>query len=244
MVREGPGRPVPALEEIRSLMRQRADPKRAEILRRFFKTGPGQYGEGDRFLGLRVPDLRKIARRFPDLTAAKTARLLKSGVHEERLLALFLLVGQYGRGTPQARETIYRIYLSHTRYINNWDLVDSSAEQIVGAHLWNQSRDPLYALATSGSLWERRISILSCFHFIKRNDFDDLLGIARMLLRDPEDLIHKAVGWMLREVGKRDLSAEESFLRQHSREMPRTMLRYAIERFPEPKRKNYLRGTV
>jgi 3-methyladenine DNA glycosylase AlkD len=244
MLREGPGRSVPSLEEIRSLLRRQADPARAEILQRFFKTGPGQYGEGDIFLGLRVPEVRKIARRFRDLSLGQTKRLLKSPVHEERLLALFLFVGQYGRGDPETRETIYRIYLDHTRYINNWDLVDSSAEQIVGAHLWTQSRDPLYVLARSDSLWERRICVLSCFHFIKKNEFRDILAIVRMLLRDPEDLIHKAAGWMLREVGKRDLSTEESFLRRHGPEMPRTMLRYAIERFPEPKRKDYLKGTA
>jgi 3-methyladenine DNA glycosylase AlkD len=219
-------------------------PERVEILQRFFKTGPGQYGEGDVFLGLRVPEVRKIARQFRDLAPGETTRLLKSRFHEERLLALLLFVGQYGRADSETREMIYRIYLTHTRYINNWDLVDSSAEHIVGAHLWARSRDPLYTLATSVSLWERRISVLSCFHFIKKNEFRDILTIIRMLLQDPEDLIHKAAGWMLREVGKRDLSAEESFLRQHGRDMPRTMLRYAIERFPEPTRKDYLKGTV
>jgi len=232
------------VKEIRKLLKEQASPERAEILQRFFKTGPGQYGEGDVFLGLRVPEVRSFARRFWDLTPGQTKRLLRSPVHEERLLALFVFVGQYGRGSPQAREAIYRIYLAHTRYINNWDLVDSSAEHIVGAHLWTRSRDPLRVLATSDSLWERRISLLSCFHFIKKNDFLDILALTRMLLRDPEDLIHKAAGWMLREVGKRDLAEEEAFLRRHGREMPRTMLRYAIERFPEPKRKDYLRGTV
>ncbi len=233
---------IMSLEEIRDDLRQHASPERAEVSRRFFKTGPGQYGEGDRFLGIRVPELRKISLRNRDLGPKETLNLLKSPLHEERLLALLILVLQYRRGTPETRQKIYVIYLKHTRYINNWDLVDTSAEHIVGAHLQERNRAPLYTLAVSSSLWERRISILSTFHYIKKKDFTDTLKIARILLHDPQDLIHKAAGWMLREVGKRDAATEEAFLLQQYREMPRTMLRYAIEQFPERKRQAFLKG--
>jgi len=231
-----------SLEEIRKHLRKHADPQRADVSQSFFKTGPGQYGEGDRFLGVRVPDLRKASRLYRNLAQAETVGLLRSPLHEERLLALLILVLQYQAGSPARKQRIYDTYLKHTQRINNWDLVDASAEHIVGAHLWERSRAPLFALAVSPSLWERRISILSTFHFIRRNEFTDTLNIVRALLRDPEDLIHKAAGWMLREVGKRDVAAEESFLREHGLEMPRTMLRYAIERFPERKRKAYLKA--
>lgn len=210
---------------------------------RFFKTGKGEYAEGDRFLGIRVPTLRKCAREYMGIRLEDTLELLTSPFHEARLLALIILVTKYSKGTGAEKQTIYRSYLDNTEYINNWDLVDCSAEHIIGAHLFAKDRKPLYRLARTRNLWERRIGIMSTFHFVRRGEFSDTLAIAEVLLRDREDLIHKAVGWMLREVGKRNLKAEESFLMKHYREMPRTMLRYAIEKFPEIKRQGYLRGT-
>jgi len=218
--------------------------ERAEIARRFFKTGPGEYGEGDVFLGVRVPELRRLAKEFQALGPEEISDLIRSPVHEERALALLILVLRYRRGDPKEQERIYEFYMDHLRFINNWDLVDVSAEHVVGAFLKDKSRKPLYRLARSKSLWERRVSILATFHYIKGYEFSETLKIATMLLSDKEDLIHKAVGWMLREVGKRDPAAEERFLEEHYRKMPRTMLRYAIERFPEPKRQRYLKGRV
>jgi 3-methyladenine DNA glycosylase AlkD len=218
------------------------DPDRARMSQSFFKTGPGQYGEGDVFIGITVPVLRKLAKEIPTLPVSEVVRLLRSPLHEARLLALFVLVRAYQRGDDVSRGNIYTRYLKNTRHINNWDLVDCSAEHIVGAHLWARDRSVLGALAASDLLWERRIAILATFHFIKRGAFAETLRIAERVLGDPEDLIHKATGWMLREVGKRDLAAEEAFLKKHGRSMPRTMLRYAIEKFPEDLRQRYLRG--
>jgi len=219
-----------------------ADKEIAEHAQGFFKTGKGQYGEGDRFLGIRVPALRKLAREYRGVSIQEAVRLLKSQFHEERLLALFLLVAIFKKADDEGRRAVYELYLENTRFINNWDLVDCSAEHIVGAYLWGADKQPLYDLAASNMLWERRISIMSTFHFIKHNEFADTLRIAKILLADKEDLIHKAVGWMLREIGKRDAEAQEKFLKKHCRGMPRTMLRYAIERFPAPKRQRYLKG--
>jgi 3-methyladenine DNA glycosylase AlkD len=221
-----------------------ADPADAVHLQRFFKTAPGEYGAGDKFLGLRVPALRKLVRDYRQLDDAHAVEMLSSSWHEERLIALMLLVEGYGRGDESRRERIYRAYLAHTRYINNWDLVDASAGYIVGPHLEPRELGLLERLARSDDIWERRIAIISTFHFIKRNEFAPTLKIARLLLDDSHDLIHKAVGWMLREVGKRDRTVEDAFLKKHYREMPRTMLRYAIERHPETLRKRYLAGTV
>lgn len=232
------------LAEARTALRSFANESDALVYRRFFKTGPGEYGEGDRFLGVRVPATRRVAREYSRLPLPDVLRLLRSGFHEERLLALILLIHQYRKGDPADPVRIYRAYLDHTRFINNWDLVDISAEHVVGAHLANRSRKPLYALARSSSLWERRIAILSTFHFIRNGDFDDTLKIAETLLSDPHDLIHKAVGWMLREVGKRDRVREDAFLLKHYRKMPRTLLRYAIEKHPERIRRQFLKGTV
>ncbi|MCG3148690.1 MAG: hypothetical protein PCFJNLEI_02135 [Verrucomicrobiae bacterium] len=225
-----------ALNELRRDMRHAANPTRAVVSQRFFKTGPGEYAEGDRFLGLTVPQIRSFVKQYRELSFRDTCRLLRSPIHEERLLALLLLVEANRRGDATQRRQIYRCYLANTRYINNWDLVDSSAEHIVGS----QSGAPLSKLARSASLWERRIAIIATFHFIKRGEFAPTLRIARQLLGDEHDLIHKAVGWMLREVGKRDLPALEGFLQEHHRRMPRTMLRYAIERLPERRRQWYL----
>lgn len=232
------------LLDIRKKVRKLADKDKAKLLQGYFKTGPGQYGEGDVFLGLAVPVLRKITRECRDTSFADMMTLLQSSIHEERVLALFLLVGAYGRGNDAEKKKIYSLYLKSTRFINNWDLVDLSAPNIVGQHLLNKGREPLYRLATSRDLWKKRIAILATSAFIRQNDFTDTLKISRMLLADEHDLIHKAVGWMLREVGKRDLRVEEKFLKQHYKTMPRTMLRYAIERFPEKKRKKYLEGKM
>lgn len=221
-----------------------ADPADAIHLQRFFKTAPGEYGAGDKFLGLRVPDLRRLVREYRQLTDAHALEMLASSWHEERLLALLLLVDRYGRGDRSQRDRIHHAYLAHTRYINNWDLVDSSAAQIVGPHLKAREIELLVRLARSDDIWERRIAIISTLHFIKQDEFGPTLRVAKLLLRDPHDLIHKAVGWMLREVGKRDRAAEDAFLKKHYREMPRTMLRYAIERHPEKLRKQYLAGTL
>ena len=212
----------------------------AAVLQRFFKTGAGQYGAGDRFLGIRVPILRKLAREYQPVSLRNVAALLKSRWHEERLLALFILVRQYARGDAARRDAIYRLYMSSTFRINNWDLVDCSAEHIVGAHLHDGDRSGLRRMAKSSLLWERRIAIMATFQYIKRRQFDTTLSVARLLLDDPHDLIHKAVGWMLREVGKRDRAVEEEFLRRYAQCMPRTMLRYAIERFPQALRQCYL----
>lgn len=230
--------------EIRKRLAALGDPYVAAVSSRFFKTGPGEYGEGDRFRGIRVPVLRGLAREYQTISPPEAGRLLRSPFHEDRLLALLLLVRLYARGDGAAREKIYRLYLKNTRFINNWDLVDSSAEHIVGAHLRGRARGPLLRLAKSADLWERRIAVLATFHFIKRGEFGATLDIARVLLSDPEDLIHKATGWMLREVGRRDPEAEEGFLKEHRGRMPRTMLRYAIEKFPEEKRRRYLKGEV
>lgn len=221
-----------------------ANSEDALFLQRFFKTGPGQYGEGDRFLGIRVPVLRRLARKYGDLPLDDVRELLHSPFHEARLLALLILVRSYDRADPALRRQVYTLYLANTAWINNWDLVDLSAEHVVGRHLEGRSLRPLVRLARSDDLWERRISILATHYFIKLGTFEPTLDVARRLLQDRHDLIHKAVGWMLREVGKRDQAAEEAFLRAHYRSMPRTMLRYAIERFPEKLRLAYLRAEV
>lgn len=231
-------------QDIRKQLKQLASPEKAKTLRGFFKTGPGQYGEGDVFYGITVPMLRKLAKECDGTPMKDTLALLRSPVHEERVFALFLLVAAYAQSDDAAKNKIYSFYLKNIRFINDWDLVDLSAPNIVGAYLANRSREPLYEFARSHELWKKRIAILSTFAFIKQNDFADTLKISRILADDDHDLIHKAVGWMLREVGKRDPAVEEKFLRQHYKKMPRTMLRYALERFPETKRKKYLNGKI
>lgn len=227
-------------KDIQARLRRLGNPKDATFLAGFFKTGPGQYGEGDTFMGVRVPVIRRVAREFKGLQLPEVECLLHSPIHEERLAALVILVMQSAKGDSATRKRIYDLYLANTRHINNWDLVDLSAPQIVGAYLADRSRKPLYRLAKSSWLWDRRISILATFHFIRLGDFGDTVKIAELLLADREDLIHKAVGWMLREVGKRNMVALEQFLGQHCRVMPRTMLRYAVEKFPEQKRRAFL----
>jgi len=233
-----------SLKDVKAHMQELSNPKIAEHSLRFFKTGPGEYGEGDVFLGIRVPVTRKVARKFRELPFEQVLQLLQSKYHEERLLALFMLVALFKKGDDKEQKSIYDAYLGHTDTINNWDLVDGSAHQIVGGYLFERDRKRLYQLAKSKSLWERRISMIATYTFIKKDDFEDTLRLSEILLTDEEDLMHKAVGWMLREVGKKDLEVEEGFLRKHYKKMPRTMLRYAIEKFEEGKRLGYLNGEI
>jgi 3-methyladenine DNA glycosylase AlkD len=235
---------VISAENLRTAIRLHANPNDARVLQRFFKAGPGEYGEGDIFIGVKVPKTRSVARAFLTAPLKEVTNLLKSPIHEERLLALIILVEQYAKGDEKIQGAIFTAYIRNTRYINNWDLVDLSAPQIVGGHLMTRDRSILRKLASSGYIWERRIGILATFRFIKESDFSDALTISEMLMNDKHDLIHKAVGWMLREIGKRDMAALEGFLRSHYKTMPRTMLRYAIERFPEKKRQGYLKGLI
>jgi len=229
-------------QQIINHLQNLANPKIAEHSQRFFKTGKGEYGEGDLFLGIRVPIIRQAVKKFKIVPLPILKRLLKSEFHEIRLFSLLSLVYQYEKTDQQ--EKIYKTYLSNTKYINNWDLVDTSAPNIVGDYLQARGRSVLYKLAESDSLWERRIAILATFKFIRNGEFKDTLLISEILLNDGEDLIHKAVGWMLREVGNRDIETEEQFLNKHYNDMPRTMLRYAIEKFKEEKRQQYLKGEI
>lgn len=228
------------VEEIRKKLRQLGNPEKAIFHQRFFKTGSGEYAEGDVFLGIIVPEIRKLVAQYKALPIAEAFELLESPIHEERHFALMHLVYVFSKTDEAARKTIYKNYLDHTAHINNWDLVDVSAPSIVGGYLIDKSRSPLAKLARSRSLWERRIAIVSTGYFIRKNQFEDTVKISEMLLKDKEDLIHKAVGWMLREAGKKDLAVLEGFLQKHHRVMPRTMLRYAIEKFPEARRQKYL----
>jgi 3-methyladenine DNA glycosylase AlkD len=268
------------LNELKLALELLADPAKAVVLAGFFRTGQGQYGQGDVFLGITVPKQRALAAGYVSMTLPDIARLLSSPVHEHRLTALIILVSKYEKAAADAaardgrranivdgrranivdgrranivdgrrarnaageKKRIFDFYLSHTSRVNNWDLADLSAPNIVGGYLLSRprGRGVLYRLARSSNLWERRIAILATYAFIRAGQFEDTLKISKMLLGDSHDLIHKAVGWMLREVGKRDLAAEEAFLKVHAADMPRTALRYAIERFPEKKRKAYL----
>jgi len=268
---------MPTLFNFRKELKLKADPKKAKILQRFFKTGKGEYGEGDMFLGISVPEIRKIARKYSDLKLKEISELLKSKIHEERVAALRILVNQF-QGTmlkhsvmlkhnTQAGDKIFNFYLKNTKYINNWDLVDLSAPKIVGEYLLDKPKIIRYKLlrqlAESKNLWERRIAILATYAFIKKNQFKETLKIAEKMLptlrpsrrrsgpRPPQgvgvlngnhDLIHKAVGWMLREVGKKSQKTLEKFLKKNASKMPRVMLRYAIERLPEEKRREYLKN--
>lgn len=205
----------------------------AAFLQRYFRTGPGGYGEGDRFLGIRVPAVRRVARGLDALPLAEVDRLLGSAWHEARLAALLTLVRRYPRADAAGQKAIYDLYLARTDRINNWDLVDVSAPHVVGAHLAARSRAPLHRLARSASVWERRIAIMATLHFIRAGDVEETLALAERLLHDEHDLIHKSVGWMLREAWRRVPVRVEPFMREHCRSMPRTMLRYAIERQPD-----------
>lgn len=232
------------MRKMQQSLRLYATKEKAALLQRFFKTGPGEYGEGDKFLGVMVPNIRAVAKEFHDAPLSEITKLMRSEWHEERLLALLILVSKFERGDEAIRKKVCALYLRSTKYVNNWDLVDLTAPKIVGPALDGGSRSLLYRLVRSKNLWERRIAILATFHFIRQSNFNDALALARALLDDEHDLMHKAVGWMLREVGKKDVAVLEGFLKQHLRKMPRTSLRYAIERFPEAKRKRYLQGVV
>jgi 3-methyladenine DNA glycosylase AlkD len=215
-------------------------PSDAKFLQRFFRTGPGEYGEGDRFLGIRAQPMRELAREFRGMPLDQVELLLHEPWHEARSLAVILLADAYDRATPAMQGAIYQLYLRNAKRVNNWDLVDVSAPNVVGAHLASRQRTRLDRLARSKNLWERRIAIVATQHFIRNGEFDDTLRIARVLLADSHDLIHKAVGWMLREVGKRDRAPLEAFLDAHAHEMPRTMLRYSLERLPDADRRRYM----
>jgi 3-methyladenine DNA glycosylase AlkD len=236
-------RPI-TLTSLKREARDLADPAVAARSRTYFRTGPGEYGEGDAFLGLRVPTLRTLVKKYRTLEYTDALKLLKSEWHEERLLGALLLVSAYERGDARQKARIHRECLRNAKRINNWDLVDSSAPQIVGAHLTPANVGLLVKLAKSKNLWERRIAIIATQYFIRKKEFRPTLTIAELLLDDSEDLIHKAVGWMLREVGNRDRDILDGFLSRHYPRMPRTMLRYAIERYPEKDRKAYLAGTA
>ncbi len=229
---------------IREALQALADPDIAAHSAGFFKTGPGEYGEGDRFIGVRIPKIRDLVKHHRDLPERDVLSLLRSPVHEERMFAVLVLVEQFKRAKGERRDHIATVYLEHRAFVNNWDLVDSSCHKILGPWLFDRDRTLLYELANSDGLWDRRIAMMTTYYFIRRDDFDDALALARMLRDDEHDLIHKVVGWMLREIGKRDVAVEEAFLKDHYPHMPRTMLRYAIEKLPEPRRKAFLEGRV
>lgn len=231
-------------QAVQKALRRHASTKRAKILQGFFKTGKGEYGEGDLFIGVTVPKIRIVLRQFAALTLLDIRRLLASPIHEERLLGLLILVHQFKRGDADAQKKVVGAYIANLKYVNNWDLVDLSAHHILGVYLQNKNRAILNTLSRSKRIWDRRVAIIATLHFIKQGDFNDTLRLSARLLSDPEDLMHKAVGWMLREVGKKDLKTLEGFLKIHYKQMPRTMLRYAIERFPEARRQQYLTGTI
>ena len=226
------------------VLKSKADPDIAAHSQHFFKTAPGEYGHGDQFLGLRVPVLRKQAKEFQNMELGEIQKLLNSKLHEVRLCALFILIHKFRRADADLQTTIYDFYLNNTVNINNWDLVDCSAYKILGEYLFDKNRSVLYRLAQSDNLWEKRIAIMATLKFIKSGQYADTLKLAGQLMDDDHDLIHKAVGWMLREVGNRDLNEEEAFLKNHYKSMPRTMLRYAIEKFPQAKRQRYLSGNL
>jgi len=229
-----------SFSEAKLSLRRHASFQKAKLLQGFFKTGPGQYGEGDIFIGVMVPNIRKVAGRFRDLEAKEILKLLHSKIHEERLLALVIMTEQFKAGTAAEKDLLYRLYLENTRHINNWDLVDVTAPRIVGTYLLGKPRDILYKLAKADLLWERRIAIISTLAFIREKQFSETLAISKILLKDKEDLMHKACGWMLREAGKQDKPVLTGFLEKYCRVMPRTMLRYAIERLSDKERKKYM----
>ena len=238
---------MPTSEDVLKALKEIADPEKSEHSGRFFKTGAGEYGEGDQFLGIRVPKLREIAKNHRDLFLNEVAKLLQSPLHEVRLTAIYLLVYKYQKAKQfEKRQEIYEFYMNHLEGVNNWDLVDSSAKYIAGHFLYeyDQDRSILYKLSDSEDLWERRIAIMTTFYFVDQGDFDLTLQLAEKYLDAPEDLIHKATGWMLREIGKQDEDLLRNFLDKHYQDMPRTMLRYAIEKLDEPVRQMYLKAEV
>lgn len=234
------------LKEIKEELHRQSNPEKAVFLAKYMQAFPGGYGEGDRFIGLTVPNLRKVAKKYYRVIALDEAeQLFAEAIHEYRLTALFILVLKSAKAkAAEEKRTIVDVYLRNTRFINNWDLVDCSADKILGPYFLEQNKDLLYQFLQSGDLWKQRIAVMTTFHFIRNNLFADTLAMAALLLNHPHDLIHKAVGWMLREIGKRDLQVELDFLNIHYRQMPRTMLRYAIEKFDESLRQQYLKGQV
>ena len=240
----GASEPLTSAGAVRDALRAVADPEKAAFYPRFFRTGPGEYGEGDRFIGVTVPKQRRIARRCRSLPLRSIRALLGDPFHECRLTALFVMVDRYSRTDGAERQAIVDLYLDNLDSVNNWDLVDASAHKILGAHLADEDRGLLYDLAASGELWRQRISIIATHDYIQAGDFEDTLALADRLLDHPHDLIHKAVGWMIREVGKKDRNVMEEFLGPRYPSMPRTMLRYAVEKLPEARRRAYLEGRV
>ena len=240
------------LNQLEKTLKKESNKKQSKILQRFFKTGPGEYGEGDIFLSIKVPIQRQISKQFENLNLKQLQILLNSKIHEKRLIALFILIKQYQKAEKlknnKIKQEIFNFYLKNTKKVNNWDLVDLSAPNIIGKYLFhNKNKTPrkiLYKLVKSQNLWQRRISILATFEFIKNHEFKDSLKIAKLLLNDKHDLIHKAVGWMLREIGKKNIKILENFLKTKYKTMPRTMLRYSIEKFPEKQRQKYLKNQI
>jgi len=232
------------IEELKKSLDKLANPAQAKILQGFFKTGIGEYGEGDIFLGISMPAQRKNAKNYAGLNLSKIKELLESDIHEHRMAAIIILVEKYQKANDEEKANIANFYLKNAKRINNWDLVDVSAPKILGDFLLDKDKKVLYDFAKSKNLWEKRIAIISTFGFIRKEKFYDALSISEILLNDSHDLIHKAVGWMLREIGNRDIDVEEEFLKKYYKTMPRTMLRYAIEKFDEEKRLGYLKGTI
>lgn len=247
---------------VRNELKKLADKKKAQDLKWFFKTGPGEYGEGDEFIGVVMPKIRIVVAKYWQLPLEETIPLVRSKIHEERMAGLLILVKKYEHAGKQKNlsqrkndftsekifqaeeKKIYNLYFSNKKYINNWDLIDVTCRHVIGKYLYDKDRDILFKLAVSKSLWDRRLSIISTFYFIGENDFATSLAISEILVHDKEDLIQKAVGWMLREIGNRDKEAELMFLHKHYKTMPRTMLRYAIEKFPEEERQAFLKGKI
>lgn len=233
----------PIIKNIQNSLRQYASPERKRNVERFFKTGKGQYGEGDQFIGVSNPNIRKVAREYKDISLDESELLLHSPIHEDRLCALVILVNQNDKVNPEAQKEIVNLYIVNLQYINNWDLVDLSAHYILGKAIYDgiQSKDILDTLVHSSILWERRVAIISTFYFIRKGDIDDTLRLSKVLLSDKEDLMHKAVGWALREAWKKDAPRVEAFLQENYPHIPRTTLRYAIERMEESKRQQFLK---
>jgi len=228
------------LENLKKELTLLANPGKANAMQRFFKTGKGEYGYGDKFIGLTVPQQRELSIKYKDIENNDVFTLMKNPIHEFRLTALLIIVLKYKKTDKVGKEKIANLYLKHTSYINNWDLVDTSAHHILGDYLLDKPRDIIFKLADSDNLWERRIAVLTTYAFIRNNDFEDAIKLYTLLLKDKHDLIHKAVGWMLREAGKRHIEVLTGFLEEHCIKMPRTMLRYAIEKLPEKTRKKYM----
>lgn len=230
------------VNEIKKDLEKVANKEKAIFLQRFFKTGKGEYAEGDILIGVTVPQSRLIAKKYYSISLEDNIKLLQSEIHEERLIALFILCHKFKKGSEVEKKKIYDLYLKNTQFVNNWDLVDSSAHKIVGEYLLNRDRKILYKLVSSKLLWDRRIAVISTYTFIKNGQFIDTFLLSEKLLSDKEDLMHKACGWMMREAWKYDITLVEEFIQKNYSKMPRTMLRYAIEKFPEKKRKEYLAG--